>query len=143
MELDEMPLQLLKTARQQTLVARSHVESAVALVLINDGRLAREYWWNLARELKEPLITLSLLPQDLCGSDSRGGSLRQLRKWQLQQLAAIIRAVDEACWSEDTLALSNALEGRALPWLDKLHQLICLWDETVSAGIRLAAVDKP
>ena len=141
-ELDDMPLQLLKTARQQTAAARSHVESAVALVLINDGQIAREFWWDLARELKEPLLTLSLLPEDACGPAHSGASLKQLRKWQLQQLAAIIKTVDEACWSDDTMALSNALENRALPWLDKLHELICLWDETVSAGARLAAADK-
>lgn len=136
-ELDDMPLQLLKTARQQTATARSHVESAVSLVLINDGQIAREFWWDLARELKEPLLTLSLLPEDACGPVNGGVSLKQLRKWQLQQLATIIKSVDEACWSDDTFALSNALEHRALPWLEKLHELICLWDETISAGARL------
>ena len=138
-ELDAMPLQLIKNARQQTMSVRDHVESAVALVLINDRRLALEYWWNLARMLKEPLLTLSLLPDNLCGPANGSASPTQLRKWQLQQLATIIRSVDDACESDDTIKLSNALENRVLPWLDKLHELICLWEETASAGLRLAA----
>jgi len=137
-DLDEMPLQLLKTARQQTADARGHIESAVAVVLINEGQMAREFWWNLAKELKEPLLTLSLLPENCCTQPHGGASLSQLRKWQLQQLAAIIRDVDEACQNDDTTALSNSLENRALPWLQKLHELICLWLDTASAGSRLA-----
>ncbi len=138
-DLDEMPLQLLKTALQQTAEARAQVESAVALVLINDGQLAREFWWNLARTLKEPVLTLSLLPDTICGPANGRASLTQLRKWQLQQLAAIIKDVDEACGLDDTIALSSALENRALPWLEKLHESICLWHETVLAGARCPA----
>ncbi len=128
-DLDEMPLQLLKTARQQT---------ADAVVLINEGQMAREFWWNLAKELKEPLLTLSLLPENTSMQPQGGATFSQLRKWQLQQLAAIIRDVDEACQNDDTTALSNSLENRALPWLQKLHELICLWLDTASAGSRLA-----
>jgi len=53
-------------------------------------------------------------------------SLTQLRKWQLEQVAAIIRDVDEACDSADTIPLSNALENRVLPWLQSLSELISL-----------------
>ena len=136
-ELDEMPLQLLNTARQQAASAREHVVNAVTVVLINDGGLAQEFWWNLAHELKEPLITLSLLPENICGPHG-GASFAQLRKWQLQQLAGIIRTVDQASEAGDTVALSNAFENCVLPWLDKLHELICLWRETVDCGMRLA-----
>jgi hypothetical protein len=135
--LEDMPLQLLKTARQQTAFARAQVESAVALVLINDGRMAREFWWELARKLKEPLLTLSLLPDDYCGPENGRASLSQLRKWQLQQLAAIIRDVDESCQTENTITLSNALEHRALKWLDQLQELVTLWLETATARSRL------
>ena len=57
----------------------------------------------------------------------------QLRKWQLQQLAAILIEVDEASWSEDSAALSNALEYRVLPWLHGLGTSLELWHDTLSA----------
>src|SRR5262245_56546045 len=65
MSLSEVPIQLIKAAQQQTAAARAKVQSAVALVLINDSVRARELWWNLATALKEPLLTLSLLPDTL------------------------------------------------------------------------------
>jgi hypothetical protein len=133
MDLEQIPLQLVRTATDQTLHARAQVVSAVALVLINGRRLARELWWNLAQELKRPLLTLSLLPDGICGPPNGRASLMQLRKWQLQQLAAIIRDVDEACGSDDTAALSNALEYRVLPWLEGLETSLELWQLTLLA----------
>ena len=135
-DLSDMPLQLIETAKQQTADARALVEQAVTLVLINDSPLSRELWWKLTRKLKEPLLTLSLLPDTICGMAYSRVSLTQLRKWQLQQLAAIIKSVDEACWSEDMSVLSNALEYRALPWLENLHNSLELWHQTMMAGAR-------
>jgi hypothetical protein len=99
--------------------------------------VAREVWWNLALALKEPVITLSLLPENACEPFDNRASLTQLRKWQLEQIAAIIRDVGEACHAADTIPLSNALENRVLPWLQSLSELISLWHETVLAGSRL------
>jgi hypothetical protein len=135
--LDESILLLLKTAYHQTSHARECVEAALTLVLINNANVARELWWNLAHQLKEPVLTLSLLPDHLCGQSTGSASLKQLRKWQLEQVAAIIRAVDHACDSGNTIHISNALENRVLPWLEKLGELIQLWHETVLAGSRL------
>jgi len=128
---------LLKTALWQAELARDYVETAVTLVLINDSRVARELWWNLARQLKEPILTLSLLPDDACGPGTGGASLTQLRKWQLEQVAAIIKDVDETCRLDNNIPLSNALETRVLPWLENLCDLIDLWHETAMAGRRL------
>jgi hypothetical protein len=132
--LEETALLLLKKAHQQTDHARECVETALTLVLINDGQVAREIWWNLASALKEPVLTLSLLPENICQPTDCRASLAQLRKWQLEQIAAIIRDVDQACHSEDTIPLSNALENRVLPWLQNLGELISLWHETFLAG---------
>ena len=140
-ELDESVLLLLKTAMQQANHARNCVETALTLVLINDSQVARELWWNLARQLKEPVLTLSLLPDHLCGPANGRASLKQLRKWQLEQVAAIIRAVDQACHTGDTIQISNALETRVLPWLGKMEELIQLWHETVLAATRLGITD--
>jgi len=141
MGLTEMPLRMMETAHQETAQARAAVEAAVTLVLINDGPKARELWWDLARNLKEPLLTLSLLPESIYQPVAGCASLLQLRKWQLQQLAAVIKAVDETCWLPDAAALSHALEHLVLPWLDKLQQLIWLWHQTALAGTRLRLDD--
>jgi hypothetical protein len=134
MDLAQVPLQILDTARQQTIHAREQVASAVLTVLINTTRQAREYWWNLTRDLKQPLVTLSLMPSSIAGPPNGSASLMKLRKWQLQQLAAILKTVDESCWSADPLPLSNALESRVLPWLDGLRATLDLWYESLSAG---------
>ena len=134
--LDQMPLQLVETARCQVAQAREQVLAAVTLVLINDGHVAREVWWNLANELKAPLLTLSLVPETVCGPVNGRATLNQLRKWQLQQLASLIKRVDEACWSKDTNLLSNALENHVLSWLGGLEDFLQLWHETMAAGIR-------
>ncbi|MGB7768742.1 MAG: hypothetical protein WBN22_07795 [Verrucomicrobiia bacterium] len=134
--LEERSLLLLKTALQQADQARAYVETAVTLVLINEVRVARELWWNLAKQLKEPVLTLSLLPDDACGPANGRASLTQLRKWQLEQIAAIIKDVDAVCHAEDTIPLSNALENRVLPWLRNLTELIILWHETAQGSSR-------
>src|SRR6266404_3420471 len=43
-DLAQVPLQLLTTARAQTLQARERIATAVTRVLINNSRHAREYW---------------------------------------------------------------------------------------------------
>jgi hypothetical protein len=135
--LNETSILLLKRALQQVEHAQECVETATTLVLINDIHVARELWWNLAWQLKEPVLTLSLLPDNTCGQANGRASLTQLRKWQLEQVAAIIKDVDKVCCSKDTIPLSDALENRVLPWLQELSEFISLWHETVMAGARL------
>jgi len=136
LSLEEMPLQLIRTAMQQTAEAQALVKSAVVLVLINDGVAAREFWWKMTGKLKEPLITMSLVPTTNFAVVLGVASLDQLRKWQMEQLAAILQSVDEACWSEDPSKLSNVLEQRALPWLEALERSLDLWHEALSIGVR-------
>jgi hypothetical protein len=141
--LDETAVLVLKTAACQVEQARASVEKGLTLVLINGSAVSRELWWELARQLKEPVLTLSLLPENggvpLYGSVS----LTQLRKWQLEQIAVIIRDVDEASELGNTIHLSNALENRVLPWLEKLYELVLLWHETVLAASRLGIKQEP
>jgi len=136
--LDYLPLLLLTTAQQQTERICQTTETALTLVLINRAAVARELWWDLARQLKEPVLTLSLMPENickLCGDTD----FAQLRKWQLQQIATIVREVDSACNFEDTLKISDALEKRVLPWLQQLNEQISLWRESLLAGLCLAS----
>ena len=131
-ELGQVPLQLIKTALVQTAEAREQVLTAVTLTVINDAEWAREHWWNLIRVVKQPLVSLSLMPESAYGSNAAGASLLQLRQWQLQQLAAILKDVDQACGSGDPAELSNALEYRVLPWLHGLESSLELWHETLA-----------
>lgn len=142
-DLAQMPLQILSMAMQQTAQAQTQVQAAITLVLINEPAQAREHWWNLAQVLKQPLLTLSLMPEFSIGSANGTASFMQLRKWQLQQLAAIIKDVDDAGWSEDPLALSNALERRVLPWLRGLQTSFELWRETMLAAESLRTEPPP
>jgi hypothetical protein len=136
-DLEDTSVLMLTTAAQQTSRLRESVETAITLVLINDFKVARELWWNLARQLKDPVLTLSLLPDNICGPANGRASFTQLRKWQLEQIAAIIRDTGEACHSMDVINLSGSLEKRVLPWLQKLDELIGLWRETAMADLRL------
>jgi len=132
-DLAQVPLQLIKTAMLQTAEAQNQVICAITLVLINQPGWAREHWWNLVRGLTQPILTLSLIPECAsCAANPNGASLTQLRKWQLQQLGAILKEVDESCWSEEPGDLSNALEGRVLPCLHGLQTSLELWHETLS-----------
>jgi hypothetical protein len=141
--LNETAVLVLKTAARQVGQARASVEQALTLVLINGNAVAKEMWWELARQLKDPVLTLSLLPENNLGSLNGGVSLTQLRRWQLEQVSVIMQDVDEACQREDTIHLSNALENRVLPWLEKLSELVLLWHETVLAGSRLGIKRDP
>ena len=137
-ELAQMPLQLVERAIQQAAQAQADVHEAVARVMINEGSRGHELWWNLTQGLKQPVLTLSLLPETVCGPGNGGASWMQLRRWQLQQLAGIIQEVDRACQTDDPTALSNALERRVLPWLEGLQETLVLLRHTLRAAQRRA-----
>ena len=88
----------------------------------------------MTRGLKQPLLTLSLLPETVCRPANGSASLMQLRRWQLEQLAGIIREVDQACQMEDSTALSDALEQRVLPWREGLLETLVLLRATLRAA---------
>ena len=136
--LAQMPLQLVENTIRQTGQAYAEVQRAVAQVMINDGVRGHDLWWSLARGLKQPLLTLSLLPETVCRPANGSASLMQLRRWQLQQLAGIIQEVDRACQTENPAALSDALETRVLPWLEGLLEMLVLLRLTLRAAPEMA-----
>lgn len=136
--LDQMPLQVVENAILQTAQAHAEVQRAVAHVMINEAARGHELWWTLTRGLKQPLLTLSLLPESVCGPANGSASVMQLRRWQLQQLAGIIQEVDQACSADDPTALSDALENRVLPWLEGLQQTLALLHPTLLAAQELS-----
>jgi hypothetical protein len=135
LDLDEMPLRMINMAIQQTTDAQSRVVSAISMVLINEGSMAREFWWELTRDLKQPLLTLTLIPDHLCGPSYGGTPVSQLRKWQLQQLGAILGDVDQACSARDPMVLAGALETRVMAWLQSLKANLDLLRETMLCGL--------
>ena len=141
--LEQMPSQLVESAIQQTTKAHGEVQAAVAHVMINEASRSHELWWDLARGLKQPLLTLSLLPETICSSASGSASLMQLRRWQLQQLACIIRDVDQTCQADDPTALSDALERRVLPWLEGLQESLDLLRHILPAAPAQASYGCP
>ena len=140
--LDEFPLLLLATAARQIACTRASVEAALTLVLINSRANACELWWNLAGQLKEPVLTLSLMPENFC-RHCCGTTFDKLRRWQLEQISLIVRRVDAACDEPDNIPLSDALEKLVLPWLDTLAQHVRLWHEATEAGTRLGIKISP
>jgi hypothetical protein len=141
MGLNDVPSQLIKAALLQTISLRERVQSAVGTVLINTRKHSLELWWGLSLALKEPLLTLSLLPDAIYNSGEGQAPLTQLRKWQLEQLGSVIQDVNIACEWQDTAVLSDVLETRVLPWLEKLESSLNLWHETMLANSR-GAVEK-
>jgi hypothetical protein len=137
-DLTEIPLRLIDTALRQTTKVKQEVTSAISIVLINGGAPAQELWWEITHKLREPLLTITLLPESFFGPPSGAASPLQLRRWQLQQLATIIGDVDVAASSQDAVLLSTALEHRVLPWLEALHRSLALMYETALAGVRCA-----
>jgi hypothetical protein len=135
--LENLPLLLLTVAGQQVDRVRESVEAALTLVLINPPATARELWWKIAGQIKEPVLTLSLMPENLCQLNC-GTTFQKLRRWQLEQIAAIVRQVDGTCDSKNNIRLSDALEQLVLPWLQSLGENIRLWHDATLAGTRLA-----
>jgi hypothetical protein len=139
MDLSDVPSQLIKAALQQTISLRDRVQSAVSLVLINERPQAHALWWGLSLALKEPLLTLSLLPENFYKTTEGQASLAQLRKWQLEQLGSVIQDVNNACEWDSPTVLSDVLEARVLPWIERLHTSLNLWHETLLASARTMA----
>ena len=131
MGLNDVPAQLIKAALAQTISLRDRVQSAVGVVLINERKQALELWWGLSLALKEPLLTLSLLPEAIYTGGDGQASLTQLRKWQIEQLGAVIQDVNSACEWNNSTVLSDVLETRVLPWLNNLQASLELWFETM------------
>ncbi len=128
---DQMPLELVRTALTQTLQAQERVLAAVSLVMNSGPEAKSESWWNLSQVLKQPLLTAGLLIEKLRDCEYGGASVKQLYKWQLQQLGVIMKDVDKSCWSTDPTNLSRALQERVLPWLESLRRSLDLWYETL------------
>ena len=130
---DDLAFQLLRLARQQVAQLRARAEAAVLLVLIHEWPGVQRIWWDLLPDLKEPLVTLSFLP-DL-GRPTAGplDAPAATCAGQAQELGRIQQEVEGHCAFHDTLALSDTLEHRLLPWLTQLLDTLAQLHEVPQA----------
>lgn len=117
---EALMLQLLHLAREQVAQLRARSEAAVLLVLINDWPTVQRIWWNLLPDLKEPLVTLSFIPELGRHPVSPCSVPTETCARQAEELGHIQQEVEGHCAQRNALALSDTLEQRLLPWLDQL-----------------------
>lgn len=130
---DDLAFQLLRLAREQVAQLRTRGEAAVLLVLINEWPGVQRIWWNLLPDLKEPLVTLSFLPE--LGRPTAGPLVAPAATCasQAQELGRIQQEVEGHCAFHDALALSDTLEHRLLPWLAQLDTTLAQLHEVPQA----------
>ena len=119
-QLDHLPLKLIQTAIGQASRAQEQVLWALVRAKTDYDHAARELWWSVARELKNPLLTLSLAPDKVWGPATGHASYNKTQEWQLEQLAAILEEVEANYWSQDSQRWVRVLENRVMPWIDGL-----------------------
>ena len=135
--LDDMPLYLVSMAIHQASRAHAQALTASDVLVTEDCCVAREFWWDLSATLRQPLLTLSLIPESRF-DHSAGASQSTLRKWQFEQLGEIIGDLNEACWSEDVNVLRNALWTRVIPWIESLQRSLELMKESMMGAAAFA-----
>ncbi len=134
MDIDDVPLRLIRIALQQTAEAKAALHKVLLTALIQEYAAAAELWWKLAKQLKQPLLTVSLLSENIIDMPPGTASVSQIRRWQLQQLGAILREANEACWPQAKNKFPRVLETRVLVWLNNLQSSLELWQETLLAA---------
>lgn len=130
---DELAFQLLRLAREQVGQLRARGEAAVPLVLINEWPGVQRICWNLLPDLKEPLVTLGLLPE--LGRPTAGPLVAPaaICASQAQELGRIQQEVSGHCAFHDALASSDTLRHRLLPWLAQFHTMLAQLHEVTQA----------
>jgi hypothetical protein len=134
MDLDDVPLRLIRIALEQTAEAKAALHEVLLTALVNEFATAANLWWKLAKQIKQPLLTVSLLSENILDTPCGTASVSQIRRWQLQQLGAILREANEACWPQAQHKFHNVLETRVLVWLNNLQNSLELWQETLLAA---------
>lgn len=130
---DELAFQLLRLAREQVGQLTARAEAAVLLVLINEWPAVQRIWWNLLPDLKEPLVTLSFLPELGLPPASPFAAPTVACARQAEELGRIQQEIEAHSAHHDALAISDTLEQRLLPWLAQLGATLEHLNETPQA----------
>jgi hypothetical protein len=122
---NQLGFQLVAVAADQVNTLHERVERLALQVMINDWAKAEQLWWDLMPELKDPLLTLSFVPESVealpHGEDI---STKALKRFTLD-LVKILEEIEEILTRKELLELSDALENQLLPWLRGLGH--CLY----------------
>lgn len=121
----QLSFQLVGVAADQVNTLHERVQRMSLQVMINEWRKAEEMWWDLMPDLKDPLLTLSFVPQavEALPHGNEIGS-KAVKKFT-QDLVKILENIEQIIHRQDLLELSNALENDLLPWLRGLGH--CLY----------------
>lgn len=121
----QLSFQLIGVAADQVNTLHERVERMALQVMINEWSKAEEMWWDLMPDLKDPLLTLSFVPQAIemlpHGQDI---SARAVKRFT-DDLVLILEDIDAILERQELLEFSDALENDLLPWLRSLGH--CLY----------------
>jgi hypothetical protein len=122
---DQLGFQLVAVAADQVNALHERVERLSLQVMINEWPKAEALWWELMPELKDPLLTLSFIPQNVevlpNGEEISPKALKRFTN----DLVKILEDIEEILTRKELLELSDALENQLLPWLRGLGH--CLY----------------
>jgi len=122
--IDFLGVELLSAARQQAQDLLERVRQISLLVLINKPRKGGELWLDLQPDLREPLLTLSFLPEITQISAEGLPVLTPSLIALTEELAGLSRRMDALTSLEcDVLTLSEGFE-LVLSWLNNLMEAI-------------------
>jgi hypothetical protein len=122
---NQLSLQLVAVAADQVNTLHERVQRMALQVMINEWHKAEEMWWDLMPDLKDPLMTLSFIPQAIeMMPNGEEISAKAIKKFT-HDLVVILEEIDRIIARQELLEFSNALENDLLPWLRGLGH--CLY----------------
>lgn len=120
----QLSFQLASVAGDQVNALHERVQSLALQVMINDWAKAEELWWDLLPRLKDPLLTLSFVPQSISALPNGDEiSEKNVRRFT-DDLVRILEEIDAIILRRELIELSNALEQQVLPWLRAIGHCI-------------------
>ena len=125
----DLSRQLIATAHAQVRLLQTRVEAAAMQVLINDWPAVNRLWQEWVPEFMSPVLIIKSL-RELCGVrlDELSIEDQQLSD-HLAQFSPMWEHIERIFEQQDTIELSNALEQRLGPWLDRLAVFLEKLDE--------------
>jgi hypothetical protein len=122
---NQLSFQLIGVAADQVNTLHERVQRMSLQVMINEWHKAEEMWWDLMPDLKDPLLTLTFVPQAIEILPNGNEISSKAVKRFTDDLVLILEDINEIIERQELLELSNALENELLPWLRALGH--CLY----------------
>ena len=121
---NQLGFQLIAVAEAQVDGLHERIEQLSLQIMINDWTKAEELWHEIMPELKDPLLTLSFIPNviELLPNGQEIGA-RAIKRFS-EELVVILEAIDLILARQELLEFSNVLENQLLPWLRSVGHCI-------------------